>query len=63
MTDEKHTAFQINRLYEELFERGLKYFFPFGAFTLIGSMPDDKDDLSDGNPQTSVLSLTALGSG
>ena len=62
MTDEKHTAFQINRLYEEFFEQGLKYFFPFGAFTPIASMPDDKDDLSDGNPQTSVLSLTALGS-
>jgi hypothetical protein len=62
MADEKHPAFQINRLYEEFFERGLKYFFPFATFRPIGSIPDDNDDVIDGNPQTCVLSLTALGS-
>ena len=60
--DENYTPFQINRLYEEFFERGLKYFFPFATFTPIGSSADVNEDVIDGNAETSVLSLAWLGS-
>src|SRR3989449_2427925 len=62
MMDENYTPFQINRLYEEFFERGLKYFFPFATFRPIGSDVEVNGDVIDGNAETSVLSLTALGS-
>src|SRR5438552_3804358 len=62
MMDENYTPFQINRLYEEFFERGLKYFFPFATFRPIGSDAEVNGDGIDGNAETSVLSLTALGS-
>jgi len=62
MMDENYTPFQINRLYEEFFERGLKYFFPFATFKPIGSSADVNEDVIDGNAETSVLSLAWLGS-
>ena len=60
--DENYAPFQINRLYEEFFERGLKYFFPFATFTPIGSHTDVNNDVIDGNARTSVLSPAWLGS-
>ena len=60
--DENHTPFQINRLYEDFFERGLKYFFPFATLKPIGSDVEVNGEVIDGNAETSVLSLTALGS-
>src|SRR5262245_61952202 len=62
MINENDTPFQINRLYEEFFERGLQYFFPFATFKPIGSAPHGHEDAMDGNAETSVLSLTWLGS-
>ena len=60
--DENHTPFQINRLYEDFFERGLKYFFPFATLKPIGSDAEVNGEGIDRNAETSVLSLTALGS-
>jgi len=60
--DENYTPFQIDRLFEEFFEQGLKYFFPFATFKPIGSDAEVNGDVIDGNAKTSVLSLTALGS-
>ena len=60
--DENNAPFQINRLYEEFFERGLKYFFPFASFKPIGSNADVNNDIVDGNAETSVLRLTRFGS-
>src|SRR2546425_789147 len=37
---ESNTPLLIDRLFEEFFERGLKYFFPFATFEPIGSSPD-----------------------
>jgi hypothetical protein len=60
MADEKHTAFQINRLYEEFFERGLKYFFPFATFRPIESIPDDNDDVIDPGREAHPLGVPSL---
>src|SRR5690348_15127365 len=60
--DENYTPFQIDRLYEEFFERGLKYFFPFATFKPIGSNAEVNGDVINGNAETAVLSLTPLGS-
>ena len=62
MMDENYAPFQINRLYQELLERGLKYFFPFATFKPIGSTAGVNDDIVDGNAETTVLSLTTFGS-
>jgi hypothetical protein len=60
--DENYTPFQIDRLYEEFFERGLKYFFPFATFKPIGSDAEVNGDVINRNAETAVLSLTPLGS-
>ncbi|OLD56801.1 MAG: hypothetical protein AUI54_04970 [Acidobacteria bacterium 13_1_40CM_2_56_5] len=60
--DENYTPFQIDRLFEEFFEQGLKYFFPFATFKPIGFDAEVNGDVIDGNAETSVVSLTALGS-
>src|SRR3989441_1812435 len=60
--DENYTPFQIDRLFEEFFEQGLKYFFPFATFNPLGSNAAVNEDLIDGNAETSVLSLAWLGS-
>jgi hypothetical protein len=62
MMNENDTPFQLNRLYEEFFERGLQYFFPFATFKPIGADPHGHEDAMDGNAAPSVLSLTWLGS-
>ena len=62
MMNENDTPLQLNRLYEEFFERGLQYFFPFATFKPIGSSADVNEDVIDGNAETSVLSLAWLGS-
>ena len=40
--DENYTPFQIDRLFEEFFEQGLKYFFPFAIFKPIGFGPEPR---------------------
>jgi hypothetical protein len=62
MMDESYAPFQINRLYEEFFERGLKYFFPFATLKPIGTNAGVNDDVIDRNAEASVVSLPALGS-
>ena len=61
MLDKNDTPFQINRLYEEFFERGLQYFFPFATFQPLGSDPSGQEEAMDGNAATSVLRLPWLG--
>jgi hypothetical protein len=61
MMHENDTPFQLNRLYEEFFERGLQYFFPFATFKPISSDPHGHEDAMDGNAATSVLRLPWLG--
>src|SRR5256885_2597131 len=58
---ESNTPLLIDRLFEEFFERGLKYFFPFATFEPIGSSPDSHIGVVEGNTATSVLSLNWLG--
>jgi hypothetical protein len=48
---ENNTPFVIARLYEEFFERGLKYFFPFATF----------EPIDGASAETSTLSLDWLG--
>jgi len=62
MMNENAIPFPLNRLYEEFFERGLKYFFPFATFTPLGSGPHGHEDARAGNAATCVLSLPWLGS-
>ena len=62
MMNENDTPFQLNRLYEEFFERGLQYFFPFATFKPIGSDPHGHADAMAGNAEPSMLSLPWLGS-
>src|SRR2546426_10483929 len=61
MMNENDTPFQLNWLYEEFFERGLQYFFPFATFKPMGSAPHEHEDAMDGNGATAVLSLPWLG--
>ena len=60
--NEHNTPFPINRLYEEFFEWGLKYFFPFATFKPMGSSADVHEEVIDRHAETSVVSLTWLGS-
>jgi len=62
MMNEHDTPFPINRLYEEFFEWGLKYFFPFATFAPIGSSTEVHEEGIEGNADTSVVRLTWLGS-
>src|SRR5262245_11487284 len=52
---------QLNRLYEEFFERGLQYFFPFATFQPLGAAPHGPAETRDENATTSILSLPWLG--
>jgi len=61
MSAESNTPFVIARLYEEFFERGLKYFFPFATFEPLGSSPDSHIDAAGANAQISTVSLEWLG--
>jgi len=45
---ESDTPLLIDRLFEEFFERGLKYFFPFATFEPIGSSPDSHIGVVEG---------------
>ena len=61
MMNENDIPFQLNWLYEEFFERGLQYFFPFATFQPIGSAPHEHEDAMDGQVAPAVLSLPWLG--
>src|SRR5215471_1220041 len=61
MMHDNNTPFQLNRLYEEFFERGLQYFFPFATLQPLGADPQGHDEALDGNVDPSVLHLTWLG--
>jgi hypothetical protein len=61
MMNENDTPFQLNRLYEEFFERGLQYFFPFATFTPLGSDPHGHTDALAGHAEPAVLRLPWLG--
>ena len=58
--NEHYTPVQLNRLYEQFFERGLKYFFPFATIEPIGSDAGAHDGAGDADK--SLASLTWLGS-
>ena len=57
MMHDSDTPLQLNRLYEEFFERGLQYFFPFATFTPLGSDSPGHEAIMEGNAATSVLRL------
>jgi hypothetical protein len=61
MMHDNNTPFQLNRLYEEFFERGLQYFFPFATFQPLGADPPGHEHAIDGNAEPSMLRLTWLG--
>src|SRR5262245_14385593 len=61
MMHDNAPPFQLNRLYEEFFERGLQYFFPFATFQPLGATPPGPEEARDENATTSVLSLPWLG--
>src|SRR5262245_11787032 len=61
MMNDDDTPLQLNRLYEEFFERGLQYFFPFATFQPLGSDPPGHEEAMAGSTATSVLSLPWLG--
>src|SRR4029453_551846 len=61
MMHDNDAPVQLNRLYEEFFERGLQYFFPFATFQPLGSAPPGQEETRGGNAATSVLSLPWLG--
>jgi hypothetical protein len=61
MMNDNDAPFQLNRLYEEFFERGLQYFFPFATFQPLGPAPPGHKETRDGNAATSVLRLPWLG--
>src|SRR5262245_2093064 len=60
--NEYDIPFPINRLYEEFFEWGLKYFFPFATFTPIGSRTEVHEEGIDRTADPSVVHLRWLGS-
>src|SRR5215472_978260 len=61
MMHDNDVPVQLNRLYEEFFERGLQYFFPFATCQPLGADPQGHDEALDGNVDPSVLHLTWLG--
>src|SRR5215813_12577187 len=52
---------QLNRLYEEFFERGLQYFFPFATFQPLGTAPPGPPETVKGNAATAVVRAPWLG--
>ena len=52
---------QLNRLYEECFERGLQYFFPFATFQPLGAAPPGPPETVEGNAATAVVRAPWLG--
>ena len=52
---------QLNRLYEEFFERGLQYFFPFATFQPLGAAPPGPPETVEGNAATAVVRAPWLG--
>ena len=52
---------QLNRLYEEFFERGLQYFFPFATFQPLGAAPPGPTETVEGNAATAVVRAPWLG--
>src|SRR5262247_2086792 len=61
MMHDNDTPLQLNRLYEEFFERGLQYFFPFATFQPFSAAPPGQEEAREGNAAISVLSLPWLG--
>src|SRR5215471_7221393 len=52
---------QLNRLYEEFFERGVQYFFPFATFQPLGAAPPGPPETVEGNATTAVVRAPWLG--
>ena len=52
---------QLNRLYEEFFERGLQYFFPFATFHPLGAAPPGPTETVEGNAATAVVRASLAG--
>src|SRR5262245_13655845 len=61
MMNDNDAPLQLNRLYEEFFERGLQYLFPFATFQSLGAAPPGHTETMDGNAATAVLRLPWLG--
>jgi len=57
MMHDHDTPLQLNRLYEEFFERGLQYFFPFATFTPMDSAPQAHAEAMEGHGATAVVRL------
>jgi hypothetical protein len=51
----------LNRLYEEFFERGLQYFFPFATFQPLAAAPSGYTEAREGHAATAVLGVPWLG--
>ena len=57
MMNDNDTPLQLNRLYEEFFERGLQYFFPFATFQSLGAAPPGPPETLEGHAATAVVRL------
>src|SRR5215831_937950 len=57
MMNDNDAPVQLNRLYEEFFERGLQYFFPFATFQPLGAAPPGLTETVDGTAATAVVRL------
>jgi hypothetical protein len=57
MMHDNDAPVQLNRLYEEFFERGLQYFFPFATFQPLGAAPPGPPESLEGNAATAVVRL------
>ena len=54
MMNNNDAPLQLNRLYEEFFERGLQYFFPFATFHRLGAAPPGPTETVEGNAATAA---------
>ena len=57
MMHDNDAPVQLNRLYEEFFERGLQYFFPFATFQPLGAAPPGPPETLEGHAATAVVRL------
>ena len=57
MMHDNDAPVQLNRPYEEFFERGLQYFFPFATFQPLGAAPPGPPETLEGHAATAVVRL------
>ena len=57
MMHDNDAPVQLHRLYEEFFERGLQYFFPFATFQPLGAAPPGPPETLEGHAATAVVRL------